>query len=360
MIFLAGCAVGSPRSVTSKTVPVNTSTVQMIPASSPSFRFEGRIDFTDPAGPVVIWQGSRISLDFAGPTLRLRFGPAVEQNVFNVTVDAQTEIIAVPAGAGWSCVWPRPLANSRHRLVLFKRTEAAKGRVAFLGVEIAAGVQTWAPAPPDYRLKMEFFGDSVMVGACNEDGATDQWEDLRTHNNALSYTTLTAGVFKADYRCMAVSGMGISTGYVDVKAGQVWDKVYPRADSPRADLNAWQPDVALVNYGENDDSFTRNQKQPFPADYTAGYVALVKAFRAAYPQTHLVLMRGGMYGGGHSAPLIKAWTAVVKELEAGDPAISHFVFTHWSSNHPRVSDHRAMADELIAWLKEQPFMRRFL
>ena len=66
-----------------------------------------------------------------------------------------------------------------------------------------------------------------------------------------------------------------------------------------------------------------------------------------------------MFGGSQSAPLREAWTAVVQELEAGDPAISHFVFTHWSSNHPRGSDHRAMADELIAWLKQQPFMRKY-
>jgi hypothetical protein len=47
----------------------------------------------------------------------------------------------------------------------------------------------------------------------------------------------------------------------------------------------------------------------------------------------------------------------VKELETGDAAISHFVFSHWSGNHPRVADDRAMAGELVAWLGQQPFMR---
>ena len=45
------------------------------------------------------------------------------------------------------------------------------------------------------------------------------------------------------------------------------------------------------------------------------------------------------------------------QLEATDPAISHFVFTHWTQNHPRVTNDRTMADELIAWLKQQPFMQ---
>jgi len=38
----------------------------------------------------------------------------------------------------------------------------------------------------------------------------------------------------------------------------------------------------------------------------------------------------------------------VTQLEAADPAISHFVFAHWTHHHPRVADDRAMADELIA------------
>ena len=207
---------------------------------------------------------------------------------------------------------------------------------------------------------MEFFGDSITVGACNEDGAADQWEDFRTHNHALSYDYLTSQAWHADHRAMAVSGMGIAIGWTEVKAGQVWDRVYPVADAPRADLKAWQPDVAFIHLGENDDSFPRAHGQPFPARYTAGCVALVRAIRAAYPQTHLVLLRGGMYGGAQSAPLREAWEAAVKELETGDVAVSHFVFAHWSALHPRVADDQAMAGELVAWLKAQPFMRRFL
>lgn len=333
---------------------------QFIPAGDARFRYEGRFDFSDPAGPVVVWAGSRISLDFEGAQLALRFDGASGQNFFDAQVDGVNEILAVREGAAPRIEVPVTPGPGRHRLVLFKRTEAGAGHVRFQGVELAAGAQALAPAAPDYRLRMEFFGDSIMVGACNEDGAADQWADRRTHNHALSYTTLTAAAFTADYRCLAVSGMGVATGWTQVKAGQVWDRLYPVAEAPHANLKAWQPDVAFVNLGENDDSFTHAHGQPFPAGYTAGYVALVKAIRAAYPQTHLVLLRGGMYGGAKSAPLREAWEAAVKEVESGDAAVSHFVFTHWSSNHPRVSDDRALADELVTWLKTQPFMRRFL
>ena len=153
--------------------------------------------------------------------------------------------------------------------------------------------------------------------------------------------------------------MGIATGWVDKKAGEVWNKTYPNPASPRADLTQWVPQVIFVNFGENDDSYPRAHGQPFPAGYTNGYIALIRAIRAAYPNAHIVLLRGGAFGGAQSEPYRQAWESAVTQLEAADPAISHFVFAHWTRNHPRVADDHAMADELIAWLKQQPFMQSF-
>jgi len=327
----------------------------LIAASDSHFRLEGRFDRVNPAHPVVIWAGSRLSLDFEGGALAVVFGAATGQNFFNVTVEGVTVVAAAAAGPGSRFVWPNPLGPGRHRLEIFKRSEADAGHVVFDGVEVAAGAKVWAPALPPYRLKLEFIGDSITVGANNEDGATDQWEDRRTHNHALSYGFLTSQALGADHRAMAVSGMGICEGYVPMKAGEVWDKTYPLAAAARADLAAWIPDLVCINLGENDDSFPRNNARSFPPGFTAGYVALVKAVRAAYPAAQIVLLRGGMHGGARSPELRAAWEAAVKELEAGDARIAHYVFTHWSELHPRVSDHRAMAAELTAWLKAQAF-----
>jgi len=205
---------------------------------------------------------------------------------------------------------------------------------------------------------MMFIGDSITVGACDEDGATDQWDDRRTHNNALSYGALTATKFSADYRNIAVSGMGICTGYVEMRAGEVWDRVYPNPRSAKADLGAEAaPTVIFVNFGENDDSFTHKDQQPFPPDFAERYVALVQAIRKTYPAAEIVILRGGMHGGAQSERLRGPWETAVQQLEGRDPRVTHFVFKHWSTLHPRVADHRAMADELIAWLQQQAFMR---
>ena len=340
-------------------IPLSAEETQIVPASDVRFHYEGRFDFANTDAPVVIWQASRISLDFSGNRVDLLFDDAKGQNFFNVRVDETNRLAAIPEG-----LHPLPVALSgfgsgRHHLTLFKRSEAAAGTVEFCGVELPASARTWASLPPRYKLRMEFIGDSITVGACNEDGAEDQWTNRLTHDAALSYAALTAEAFAADHRNIAVSGMGLATGWVPMKAGEVWDRIYPRPESPRADLAGWQPQIVFVNLGENDDSFPRAHGLAFPTNFTSHYITLVRAIRSARPDARIVLLRGGMFGGAQSDPLRNAWESAVAQLEAGDAGISHFVFRHWTPTHPRVADDRIMANELIGWLRQQPFMQPY-
>ena len=333
---------------------------QIVPASDARFHYEGRFDFANSNAPVVIWQASRISLDFSGDIIGLRFADARGQNFFNAQVDGTNQVVVIPEGMQPQPITLSGFGDKRHHLTLFKRSEASAGTMQFCGVELLTNANVWPPQPPHYKLRMEFIGDSITVGACNEDGAADQWTNRLTHNAAFSYAALTADAFSADYRNIAVSGMGVATGWTAVKAGEVWDKIYPNPSSPRADLAQWTPQVIFVNLGENDDSFPRAHGQAFPTNYTGGYVTLIHAIRSARPDARIVLLRGGMFGGGQSETLRAAWESAVAQLEAGDPAISHFVFKHWTNTHPRVTDDRIMASELIDWLKQQPFMQPYL
>lgn len=330
-------------------------------ASDPAFHFEGRIDARDASSPVLIWQGTSVRADFEGDAVTLCFGAARGVSFFDFEVDGAASVITVnESSAPVQIKYPKPLAAGKHRLKLFKRSEADAGFVTFLGIKLPACANVYAPESVTPKLAFQFFGDSITAGACNEDGSVDQWENRATHNNALSYGALTAKALNATYRNIAVSGMGIVEGYVPKHAGQIWDKLYPEPDAPKSDERGWLPDVVFVNYGENDDSFSKNQNKDFPAGFTDGYVALVQSMREAYPQAEIVLLLGGMFGGAKSEPLRKAWTAAVQRLETADPHVHHYSFQHWSETHPRVSDHRAMAEELVGWLKAQRFMQRLL
>ena len=351
VLLLAGCL----------TAPVYGA--QTIPASDKCFRYEGRFDFSDINSPVVIWQASRISIDFEGDTLTLLFDSpkdinAFNQNFFNAQVDNSTTIVDVNKGMPQKGTTFTGLGAGRHRLVISKRSEGNAGSVHFRGIQIGEGAKVWLPAPVSYKLKMEFFGDSVTAGACNEDDGNDQWDNRRTHNAMLSYAAIASEAFSADHRNISVSGMGIITGYVDVKADEMWNRIYPNASSAVADLNAWTPDVVFVKLGDNDEGFTRTHNQPFPAKFTDGYVSLVREIRAAYPKAHIVLL-DDMYEETHNKVFGQAWKDIVTQLESGDKNMSHFIFKYHAMHHPRVAEHRKLADELIPWLKQQDFMKSY-
>jgi para-nitrobenzyl esterase len=338
------------------TAPAPRAAAQLISASDPHFRYDGRFDFSDPAGPAFIWEASTIGIDFGGDALALRFKGIKGQVFLNATVDGETTVVALSEGTPEATIPIGVRGPGPHHLSLFKRTEASAGDARFTGIEIAPGAVVSTPATPAYRMRMEIYGDSITAGACDEDGDKDQWEDRRTHNAAKSWAALTAAAFSADYRNISISGIGLAAGYDDVLMGQVWDRTYPDASSPKADLTAWVPDVVLVLLGDNDDSYPRSKGLPFPTNFGEKYSALIHGIRGAYPRAHIVLMNGAMWAGTNSKELGSAWGAVVKSLEAGDPAMSDFTFAHWTMNHPRVSDHRMLADELIAWLRRQPYM----
>jgi lysophospholipase L1-like esterase len=338
------------------TPPVGAAPPQLVPASAPQFRYDGRFDFSDPSSPVVIWEASTIAVDFGGDRLAVRFGGITGQVFFNASVDGASSIVALREGMPGGATALAVAGPGPHHLVLFKRSEATAGTVRFGGIEIAPGAKASLPAAPAYAMRMEFIGDSITVGACAEDGDKDQWDDRSTHNAARSWAALTAAAFSADYRNISISGIGLATGFVDIVMGQVWDRTYPAASSPRADLGKWVPDVVLVLLGDNDDSYPRAHSLPFPGNFGEKYASLIQAIRAAYPKAHIVLLNGGMWAGANSKELGAAWAAAVSGLESTDPGISHFTFAHWTMNHPRVADHRALADEVDAWLRKQPFM----
>jgi len=84
----------------------------------------------------------------------------------------------------------------------------------------------------------------------------------------------------------------------------------------------------------------------------------VREVRRAYPSARIVILRGGMTGGAVSERLRIPWEAAVTRLEPEDPRLTRFVLQHFSRSQPRVADDRVLADELIAWLRTQAFLRR--
>src|SRR5450432_2739206 len=100
---------------------------QIIPAADAHFQYEGRFDFASSNAPVVIWQASRIGLDFSGDTIGLLFADAKDQNFFDARVDGTNRVIAIPEGMHPQTIALSGFGDGRHQLMLFKRSEASAG-----------------------------------------------------------------------------------------------------------------------------------------------------------------------------------------------------------------------------------------
>jgi len=316
-----------------------------------AFVYLGRIEVNAPH-PLIAWQASSVAINFSGSEVAVGFSDMAGQVFFDVTVDSHTQIIQ--ARDGWLTL-PLKLKAGPHYLSLFKRSEASAGQVRFLGIKTDNNEKPLAASVNKHHKKFIFYGDSITAGACNEDGDSDQWETRKTHNAAKSYAAYVANYFDAEYRNVAISGIGISMGYQPYTVDQVWNRLYADPKAPLADLKQFQPDIVFVNYGENDDSFSTRQKQPFPKNWESRYLNFIDQLRVSYPNSQIVILRGGMSGGKNSVRLRKPWQRVVSTAEKKDKKISHYIFDHWNNLHPRVKDHRIMANELTTWLKTQPW-----
>src|SRR5262249_49436038 len=124
--------------VSSNVVSLTAQRWQLIPAANAHFQYEGQIDFSNQLAPVIIWQASRVRIDFEGPVLALLFDDTKGQSFFNASVDDSNTVVELREGTPAGQVTFTGLGDGRHRLELFKRSEANAGTTRFRGIETAA------------------------------------------------------------------------------------------------------------------------------------------------------------------------------------------------------------------------------
>lgn len=340
----------------------------VIRSDDPRLIYHGRISHIRPWVPVLAWCGTEVLfrirvLDPSHPVvLRFRFGPGmttgvvqeIGQNWFDVRAgESLLATFNVPQGTTYVKQTKLPVQDGNAagiQVTLFKRSEARAGTTALLGIELS-NAELIAP-PPEPRLHIAFYGDSVTVGACDEDGAEDQWEDRSTHDYYYSYAAIVTRALGAAGTTIAVSGMGVVTGWVPFTAEQVRDRTAPDPAAPLCPPDEPEPDIVVIALGENDDSVTRANGRLFPTGFSKAYVRYVRGLRARSPHSLFVCLLGGMPGGSCGPELIGAWSEAVRILADRDPHLRFLHVEQYSETHPRIPAQYALATDLLAFLRE--------
>jgi hypothetical protein len=324
----------------------------LIRSGDPALHYVGRLARRGSREPVFAWQGSQLLARFGGARIGFRFDRVVGRNFFNAIIDGENRLLALAEGGPADYIADFALRPGAHELALFKRSEGYFGSAALVGLLVEEGARL-GPRPEPLGLSVELYGDSISAGACNDDPGEDQYEDLSTHDCYLSYGAMACRSLGAEFACIAVSGTGITCSWNPILMPDVWDRVAPDPAAERWDFSGRAPDVVVVNLGQNDFGLPDSQGRPMSPDFAARYASFVRGLRGAYPSARIVCAIGGMTSYRDSAQLRAAWARAMGDLRSFDPAIEELRFEASSSRHPRVSVHRALAEELAAFLRRR-------
>lgn len=311
--------------------PAMTSSID---ADDPAILYGGRMDFTDPKGPVYSAPAAYAKVRFHGTAVSVKLSDEFRwgrRNYYDVIVDEGTDcerrakITPRSGTTEYPAVWG--LANGEHTVSFVKRTESSIGNVTFRGFGFDGEVGE--PLEPPAR-KVQIIGDSINCGVGADlpakedypDGATqatlcaeDTW-GVPYHNANEAFGALTARYFGAEYQLASVSGIGLMQNYSSNPVDdlrplpEVYDDLFleqREEPSPPWNPKDFVPDLVMIALGTNDFSPGDDiAKHPRIAvdDYVATYIDFVDKLRsdAYYPDAKFLLLGSPMLGDKYPEP----------------------------------------------------------
>lgn len=340
---------------------------RFIQADNPAFRYEGRIDYQDPAAPLLIQAGSAVYLKHAGESLSVRITVIHHhfENALGVLVDGkESKIVLNTDGATHDYPIPLEGENGKPReIILWKRGDGGAYYCAFHGVIIGESdhLESAGPAP---KRRIECYGDSVSAGEICEavscTGKLDPDNHGGLYSNAWhSYSMMCARKLGAEIHNNAQGGIAVldHTGFfVNGTVGLIstWDKLrYSPEIGPCSswDFSTWTPHVVVFALGQND-AYPVNYINTDPVRrnvWKDTYASIIKNLRARYPRALFVIITTLMQ---HDEGWDRALDAMTEELR--DERIVRYRFARngrGTPGHPRISEHAEMAGELANFIE---------
>ncbi len=145
----------------------------------------------------------------------------------------------------------------------------------------------------------------------------------------------------------------------------IMDELYYRKNISDAnskwDFSKVQPDVVVINLFENDANIFNKPdhpqyirrfgtKKPNEEEIIDAYVKFVDKIKANYPKAKIICSIGSMSAAREDLPWAGYIKKAVKKINRDDVYFCLFPYKN-SSGHPRVKDHKIMADTLINFIE---------
>ncbi|MEJ6402918.1 SGNH/GDSL hydrolase family protein [Yoonia sp. 2307UL14-13] len=306
-----------------------------------------------------LWPAVYAKAVFAGDGVFIAFRDTI--NRYRVFVDDAPAHVVTVTRPGDAVIRLTGFGPGPHALRIEKISESFSDDGRVLGVFVADPGNT-RPAPQLLDRQIMFIGDSDTVGLGNLSKSRDCRGDdvFRLTDTTQSFGPRVARHFDADYQMIARSGIGLIRNYDGVSPGTGMVAVY---GSGGADHPTWQPDLIVVTLGSNDlggDLSAEEQwadKEALTADFVAQYRRFLTDMGAAYPGAQFILLTIANFGPGY----LTAHEAVMVDLPDGIASRTHLravpaMTQEGCGWHPSPSDHRMIADHLIAYLSDNALL----
>jgi len=237
-------------------------------------------------------------------------------------------------------------------------SESRDGVQVFGGFAVPGAARALQPRARTRAI--EFIGDSYTVGygaasaglECSED------EIWRTTDNSLAFGPLVARCFDADYRNVAISGLGVVRNFSNA-AGDTLPAAYARllpgdaASSIDADDPAWSPQLVVIGLGTNDFSTPVGAGERWKdaaalsAAFESRYVEFARSLHRRHPSASILLLASDA-GEGAAERAIRRVRAIL--AADGVPVGAVFALGRLALDacnwHPSRADQAAIAQRL--------------
>jgi hypothetical protein len=333
----------------------------IVPFSNSEIKYSGRVDTASFDHAELYWSGSSIKINFEGESLSALMKDKKGDNYYNIIIDKDSVVLFRPDTIKEYHELVTNLSPGKHSIELFKRTEWDRGTTNFYGFKIDGKAKLLSKADVAKR-KIEFYGNSITAGYAVEDTSGNDSPDSTFTNNYLSYASITARYFDADYHCICKSGIGITISWFPFEMPDIYDRLNPADSTSQWDFSLYEPDVVVVNLFQNDswlvnmperDEFKKNfgEKSPSEEYLIHAYQQFVAGIRNHYPKAEIICMLGNMDATKEGSQ----WPGYIKKAVAGlkdDKIYTHFVPFKETTGHPSIKEQEEMANSLIQFIDE--------
>jgi len=331
-----------------------------IKANDPHIEYMGRVAMQDNAA-VLSWSGTTVDINFEGTSISYKMRDERGDNYYNVLLDGKIIKKERETADEITTQTIDGLSPGAHHLELFKRTEWAMGKTWFYGFGIAKGGKVLPPSPA-HKHKIEYFGDSISCGYAVEDSTGQDRGSAPYEDGYLSYATLTARHFNADFHNTSKSGIGIMVSWFPLIMPEMYDRLDATDSTNKWNFSKYTPDLVIINLFQNDSWLVEKPENeqfkarfgntaPTPEFVINAYSNFVKTIRNKYPKAHIVCILGSMDATKPGSP----WPGYIQK--AVDSIHDKNIYTHFiayknTPGHPNVKEQQAMADDLEAFVAQ--------